>query len=104
MQRIFAPVGDLGVDRAVLSLAPAAASASLSVEACLVEVWRIMRNSHSFEAEIDTDNLLSVGGGWTLNRNDKIAIPTAARIPVEAAGFKLAVDSAEFPDAKALAT
>jgi hypothetical protein len=103
MQRIFAPVGDLGVDRAVLSLAPEL-GLKVAVEACLVEVWRVMRNSHSFEAEIDTDNLLSLGGGWTLNRNDKIAIPTAARIPVEAAGFKLAVDIAVFPDAKALAT
>jgi hypothetical protein len=67
-----------------LSLAPATLcfrklGLKVAVEGCLVEVWRVMRNSHSFEAEIDTDNLLSVGGGWTLNHNDKIAIPTAAR-------------------------
>jgi hypothetical protein len=107
MQRIFAPVGNLGVERTDLSLAPAPLCLRklwLKVAvACLFEVWRVMANSHSRKAQIDPDNLLSVRGGWTLYLDRKVAIPTAARILVEAAGFDLAVDIAVLPDVKLLA-
>jgi hypothetical protein len=52
MQRIFAPVGKLGVDSTDLSLAPAPLCLrklwlKVAVEACLFEVWHVMANSHS---------------------------------------------------------
>ena len=108
MQRIFAPIGDLGVKCADLPLAPTSLRfrklwLKVAIERRLVKVWRVMCHRHCREAEIDPDNLLSVRRRWTLDLNDKVAIPAAARILVEAAGFDLAVDIAVFPDMERLA-